>query len=659
MKKLFLYLSLFFGMLLSSPLSKATDTYFAQTAAGAANGTSCANAYAWTDGTHGINVAGNWIAGNVLHLCGTIASNVTAQGDGTSGHVITIRFEPGAKFSTAAFSGSYIKPNGHSYLLIDGGTNGIIENTANGTLLANQVASTAIDMYQACGHDIEIKNLTIQNMYVREPNNTTDVSAGTNSEGILAIGCGNNIHIHHNTINNAHASVQLACGHATCTNWEVDHNTLSAFTWGVRTTTGNNSSVALDHVYIHDNDITITQNWCCNGANFHIDGLFADASGSVDGAGSIDFLYQYNNYIHGDGGSPGPSGWIYDNQNNHHNYIFNNVLAQGSPGNGASDGYITYGINASDFLIANNTIVGFGITTPTGGAFKDFATVTLPIVIQDNLVYNTSTAASLQHSGTPAPIDFNAYFQICSSTPLTSCPGNTGWDSLGFNAWKAGGQDTHSVYGDTKLTPTPPYVLQRDSAAIGVGNNLYATFGCSAPVVPGLGAGCSSAPQTFGVGGSCGVGCQTRAASGNWDAGAYQYTGMATYWTPNLPAASSGPTFRTLPWSGFPDGEGTTLDSSAVGQYVTFTVNVATAGTYDVKYSTKEYDTRGIAQLSINGTNVGAPQDQYAPCCTYVTYDLGNYNFATAGNYSFKFTVTGKNASSTGYTMAWDDITLK
>ena len=163
----------------------------------------------------------------------------------------------------------------------------------------------------------------------------------------------------------------------------------------------------------------------------------------------------------------------------------------------------------------------------------------------------------------------------------------------------------------------------------------------------------------FGAGGSCGSGCVAQANS-NFDAGAFPFSGSTSFWTPDLTAVSSGPTFRTFSWTGFPEGEGTTLDSSAVGQSLTFTVNVATAGTYDVKYSTKEYSTRGIAQLSINGTNVGAAQDRYVPCCgTYVTYDLGNYNFATAGNYSFKFTVTGKNASSTSYTMAWDDITLK
>jgi hypothetical protein len=43
---------------------------------------------------------------------------------------------------------------------------------------------------------------------------------------------------------------------------------------------------------------------------------------------------------------------------------------------------------------------------------------------------------------------------------------------------------------------------------------------------------------------------------------------------------------------------------------------------------------------------------------TYAVFDLGNFNFAAAGNYAFKFTVTGKNAASSGYSIAFDDITL-
>lgn len=121
------------------------------------------------------------------------------------------------------------------------------------------------------------------------------------------------------------------------------------------------------------------------------------------------------------------------------------------------------------------------------------------------------------------------------------------------------------------------------------------------------------------------------------------------YRSATLPAVSSGPTFRTFTFSGFPDTTGTVLDATAVGNGVTFTVNVATAGTYDIKLSYKQNTARGISQFSIKGTNVGAPLDQYLPTEGYAVGDYGTFTFPTAGNYSFKFTIVGKNASSTSY----------
>jgi hypothetical protein len=133
------------------------------------------------------------------------------------------------------------------------------------------------------------------------------------------------------------------------------------------------------------------------------------------------------------------------------------------------------------------------------------------------------------------------------------------------------------------------------------------------------------------------------------------------YQTANLPATSSGPTFRQFTWTGFPDTTGTILDATKVGDDVTLTVNVATAGTYDIKVSAKGLNTRGIWQLAINGAGFGVPQDEYrnsASAGAYVVFDLGNFNFAAAANYALKFTVTGKNGASTGYSISFDDFTL-
>ena len=133
------------------------------------------------------------------------------------------------------------------------------------------------------------------------------------------------------------------------------------------------------------------------------------------------------------------------------------------------------------------------------------------------------------------------------------------------------------------------------------------------------------------------------------------------YQTANLSAVSSGPTFGKFNWAGFPDTVGTVLSATAAGDNVTLTINVAAAGIYDVQVSGKGFNTRGIWQLAINGVKVGAPEDEFQNNGTtgiYQLFDLGTVNFPTAGNYALKFTVTGKDATSMGYLITFDDITL-
>ncbi len=130
------------------------------------------------------------------------------------------------------------------------------------------------------------------------------------------------------------------------------------------------------------------------------------------------------------------------------------------------------------------------------------------------------------------------------------------------------------------------------------------------------------------------------------------------YLAVNTPVTGS-PDARTITWSGFPNGSGVILDGTQVGNSITFTVNVPTAGSYDVKVSTKNFPSRGIGQLSVNGANLGPAMDQYVSNAAGVfqIYDLGTVALS-AGNSQFKFTVTGKDAASSSYSLAFDYIQL-
>lgn len=128
--------------------------------------------------------------------------------------------------------------------------------------------------------------------------------------------------------------------------------------------------------------------------------------------------------------------------------------------------------------------------------------------------------------------------------------------------------------------------------------------------------------------------------------------------TESLTGVSSGPSYGPTSWPGFSNGNGTILQSTAVGNSVTIPINVPVAGTYDIRVGAKNTSARAIMQLSVNGTNVGSPADEYSAVgYTWGEFDLGTVSLA-AGSQPFKFTVTGKNAASSAYQLTFDYITL-
>lgn len=131
------------------------------------------------------------------------------------------------------------------------------------------------------------------------------------------------------------------------------------------------------------------------------------------------------------------------------------------------------------------------------------------------------------------------------------------------------------------------------------------------------------------------------------------------YETEKVPS-SGVPNARVFSWSGFTDGVGIIVDGTQAGNYIQFTLNVGQAGTYDVKYAVKMFPTRGIGQLSVNGMNVGPATDQYTNNASGVfkEFDMGSVTLSAAGNYTFKFAVTGRNAASSGFLLAFDYIKL-
>jgi hypothetical protein len=105
------------------------------------------------------------------------------------------------------------------------------------------------------------------------------------------------------------------------------------------------------------------------------------------------------------------------------------------------------------------------------------------------------------------------------------------------------------------------------------------------------------------------------------------------------------------------NGQGSILEGHAVGDFVSYTVNVPQAGTWGIRPRHKPSNNRGIWQLSIDGVNQGAPVDGFAGAPSYVELDLGT-KALTAGNHTFRFAVTGKNGASSDFWIALDYFKL-
>ena len=129
--------------------------------------------------------------------------------------------------------------------------------------------------------------------------------------------------------------------------------------------------------------------------------------------------------------------------------------------------------------------------------------------------------------------------------------------------------------------------------------------------------------------------------------------------------ASSGQTWRTSTDSNGSGGAIAFFDSTATGNYVALVSPSIPAGTYQISVITKTANNRGIYQLAsattVGGTytNHGTTKDQYSASQVYqVEQIIATVTFSATGTRAFRFTVTGKNAASSGYGLAIDAIKL-
>jgi|SRR5579859_706727 len=508
------------------------DVYITQNTSGSNSGLDCADAHSavWFNA--------NARGGNTYHLCGiftgTAGSTMLTPPSGSAGSVLTLLFESGAVMTAPYWGGQYagaITINSVSYVTIDGGANGLIQNTANGTLLASQQSSQGIAI-GASSH-IEVRNLTIQNIYANNGSNpSNNDTGGQTTSDIYLWGSQNNILIHDNILNNARSGIRYDFDGATADTIQFYSNTMSDHCWQIVMGGGSGGEHATN-VVIHDNDMSGWMNWQCPSQSaycnnnsvdlYHTDGVIVfEALGDSNTFAPL----IYNNYIHGDLGQGSATGFIFCTYGGGSGAsapvsckIFNNLLVQTKdPSRTTNNGpwAISMGGNGSTttvgpHLIVNNTIVGWASAGSNTVAIQDSS---LGDTIENNLVENFGHAMETYWLPDPTVVvtgwteDYNVWFNVAQAGSNQWAANQNNGHQYSYATWQGAGYgyDAHGSTGDPQLNSSYQ-ISGTSSSAYQKGTNLT-NLGLTALDTDKAGI--------------------ARPVSGPWDAGAYQFGSGST-----------------------------------------------------------------------------------------------------------------------------------
>ncbi len=129
-------------------------------------------------------------------------------------------------------------------------------------------------------------------------------------------------------------------------------------------------------------------------------------------------------------------------------------------------------------------------------------------------------------------------------------------------------------------------------------------------------------------------------------------------------ALSSGDTQVAVTDTKLSGNAGRKLSANAANDFITLQAQVPFSGQWNVKLGVLKLASGGRLQLAVappgstTFTNVGAVQDTYASATAAAVFDLGTVTFSSAGDWQFRYTVTGKNGSATDFDLTLDYIRL-
>lgn len=514
------------------PLARANTVYLSQSAGTFSGGTACngqtTQAYTY------FNSSGNWTSGaptgskigpgTTVYICGSIIGTTAFQpfvfqGSGSSGSPVTLLFDSGAFIQASYCSPSgCIYSNGKSNLTVDGGTNGYIQNTLNGTSGGTcpggpcqyQQAAEAIEFGGCVG--CTVQNLLMENIYVRS-SQSDEVATG---DCIDAPNGANNLTLSNNVCHDVSTTLYWEYQGTGSNSITIKNNTAYNISAGFALADHCCTPANLSSALVYGNNVHDFANWsdqCC-GYNFHHDGVHLWA---VHTGATISGVYIFNNYFGGDFGAGTALNYIeIDGTGNTATvYLFNNVYNVTGDTGSTSGGGAAWWVQTADgsanivnTFFYNNTL--FCPSNLLSAIWLEGGGGPITSAIENNIISNYGTLFVTTTSGMLSTLtqNYNDWYDPSYGGNGIWSDNNGGYISLA--TWRShSALDANSVLANPLLMSNG--TLQPGSGAIALGTNLFAI--CNGQPNPGLGALCSD------------KGGNPRPSTGNWDAGAYVYTG--------------------------------------------------------------------------------------------------------------------------------------
>lgn len=550
MKKLILLLCAL--AIFSAPLAfaSATDVWISQTAQTPFSGGGNCNGQN-TSAITFFNTSGNWGAGStqigagtVVHLCGTITTQMAFQGGGGAGNPVELLFETGANVSISpgCNSSGCVNTGGSSNILIDGGASqpcgwnvvtNVSEGTCNGIVRSMQYGSSngvcpagtcttqpnssVGNLIQGCGNgncsggsNIEIRNLEVGPSYVHTSSGAGLTDSG-GTQGVFLTN-GSNWNIHDMKCHDAVWCIVLAYNsNTTIGTWTVANNDLYNDSHMTAYTGGGASPSTLNGLTMTGNYCHDMSNWDTTADDNHANCIHIYGNGAGTGYKNV---VVANNYMGGNMGADA-TGHIFieaANGSAQNVMVYNNVMFAVGGLIGGERLLLFNDCTLGGCVFLNNTLEG---NSSSNGACMfigaNGSTNTAMAQVENNAVDNCNIDGE-SDIVTYTTINFNLYGNTGTRFRVNS-------SDVTFAGWKSGTGDGSSSaniaslgLNTSTLRPNP------GSALIGAGTNL--TSLCTG-LLTGL---CT---DISGV---------ARPASGAWNIGAFEPGGGTP--TVNIPTFS-------------------------------------------------------------------------------------------------------------------------